>query len=93
MITVIIERHIASGMNSTYETFAKKIIQATVSTQGFISGESLRGVDDPNARYIVVKMKAKDDWLQWQRSKERRELLTMVGPLLSGPEKITLLTH
>lgn len=93
MITVIIERHIAPDMGSTYENFAKKIIQATVSARGFVSGESLSGVDDPNARYIIVKMKSKEDWQHWLRSKERRELVTLVSPLLTIPEKVTLLTH
>ena len=91
MITVIIERHIAPGMGSTYENFAKQIIQATVSAPGFISGESLRGLDDPNARYIIVKMKSKSNWQQWLLSKERRDLITLVSPLLAIPEKITLL--
>ena len=93
MITVIIERHIAPDMSSTYESFAKQIIQATVSAPGFISGESLRGLDDPNARYIVVKMKSKSNWLEWLQSKERRELVALVNPLLTIPEKVTLLTH
>ncbi|RLA47412.1 MAG: antibiotic biosynthesis monooxygenase [Gammaproteobacteria bacterium] len=93
MITVIIERHIAPDMSSTYENFANKIIQATVSARGFISGESLCGVDDPNARYIIVKMKSKEDWQHWLRSKQRRELVTLVSPLLTIPEKVTLLTH
>ena len=92
MITVIIERHIAPGMASTYENFARQIIEATVSAPGFVSGESLRGLDDPNARYIVVKMKNKSNWQQWLLSKQRRELVTLVSPLLTSPEKITLLT-
>lgn len=93
MITIIIERHIAQDMDSTYEGFAKQIIQATVSAPGFISGESLRGLDEPSARYIVVKMKSKQDWQRWLTSKERRELVGMLSALLTMPEKITLLTH
>ncbi len=92
MITVIIERHIAPGMASTYENFARQIIEATVSAPGFISGESLRGLDDPNARYIVVKMKNRSNWQQWLLSKQRRDLVALVSPLLTTPEKITLLT-
>ena len=93
MITVLIERHIAPEMAEIYEDFAKKIIKATVSTPGFISGESLRGLDDINTRYIIVKMKSKEDWLHWLRSRDRRELVGMLNPLLSIPEKITVLTH
>ncbi len=92
MITVIIERHIAPGMTSTYENFAQEIIEATVSAPGFISGESLRGLEDSNARYIIVKMRNQSNWKQWLASKQRRDLVTLVMPLLTSPEKITLLT-
>jgi heme-degrading monooxygenase HmoA len=93
MITVLIERHLAPDMGSTYEGFAKKIIQATVSTPGFISGESLHGVDDPNTRYIIVKMQSESDWRRWFRSRERLDLVGQLGPLLTIPEKIILLRH
>ncbi len=92
MITVIIERHIAPGMTSTYENFAREIIEATVSAPGFISGESLRGLGDSNARYIIVKMRNHSNWQQWLLSKQRRDLVSLVTPLLTSPEKITLLT-
>ena len=91
MITVLIERHIAPGMAITYEDFARKIIQATVTTPGFVSGESLRGLDDSNTRYIIVKMKSKEDWLHWLQSKTRREVVGLLDPLLTTPEKITVL--
>ena len=93
MITVLIERHIAPDMDRTYENFARKVIQDTVLTPGFVSGEAFRGVDDPHTRYIVLKMKSKEDWLRWVHSAERRELVAMVGPLLTVPEKVTLLAH
>ena len=92
MITVIIERHIAPDMGSTYENFAREIIEATVTAPGFISGESLRGLDNPNARYIIVKMRNQSHWQQWLLSKQRRDLVTLVTPLLTSPERITLLT-
>lgn len=92
MITVIIERHIAPDMASTYENFAKQIIEATVSAPGYVSGESLRGLDDPDARYIIVKMNNKSNWQQWLLSQRRQELVTLLCPLLTSPEKITLLT-
>lgn len=92
MITVLIERHIAPDMGSTYESLAKRIIQATVHAPGFISGESLRGVDDPNTRFIIVKMQSKEDWQRWLLSRERRELVAMVSPLLTVPEKVSVLS-
>lgn len=93
MITVLIQRHIAPGMESTYESFARQIIQATVSMPGFISGESLKAIDAPEIRYIIVKMQHVTDWQRWLVSSQRQALVALLAPLLLEPEKISLLTH
>ena len=74
MITVLIERHIVPGMASTYANYATQIIQASVSAPGFISGESLKGIDDSNARYIVIKIRSIQDWKNWFTSPEREKI-------------------
>ncbi|MDF1831346.1 MAG: antibiotic biosynthesis monooxygenase [Porticoccaceae bacterium] len=93
MITVLIERHIAPGMASTYDNFARKMLQATVTAPGFISGESLHGIEDPNVRYILIKMQNRNNWRDWLASPERREVVSLLSPILVLPEKITLLRH
>lgn len=93
MITVLIERHIAPGMASTYENFARKMLQATVTTPGFISGESLKGIADPSVRYILIKMQSSEDWQTWLASAQRREVISLLSSILVLPEKITLLRH
>jgi antibiotic biosynthesis monooxygenase (ABM) superfamily enzyme len=93
MITVLIERHIAPGMASTYDNFARKMLQATVTAPGFISGESLHGIEDPNVRYILIKLQNRENWQHWLASPERREVVSLLRPILILPEKITLLSH
>ena len=93
MITVLIERHIVPGMASTYANYATQIIQASVSAPGFISGESLKGIDDSNARYIVIKIRSIQDWKNWFTSPEREKITSLLSPILALPEKVTLLTH
>ncbi|MBL4781320.1 MAG: antibiotic biosynthesis monooxygenase [Porticoccaceae bacterium] len=93
MITVLIERHIAPGMASTYNNFARKMLKATVSAPGFISGESLHGIEDPNVRYILIKMQSRENWNNWLASSERRDVVSLLSSILVLPEKITLLSH
>ena len=93
MITVLIERHIAPGMATTYDNFARKILQATVTAPGFISGESLKGISDPNVRFIMIKMQSQQDWQAWLTSIQRREVVALLRPILVLPEKVTLLSH
>lgn len=93
MITVLIQRIVAPGMESTYDQYTQSAIQAAVIAPGFISGESLHDIDHPNVRYIIVKMRSAQDWLNWQHSEERDEAIKMIVPLLMEPEQITLLSH
>ncbi len=85
MITVLIERHIAPGMASTYNNFARKML--------FISGESLHGIEDQYVRYILIKMQSRENWQDWLASPQRREVVSLLASILVLPEKITLLNH
>ena len=49
---------------------------------GYVSGETLRSLDDPEDYMVVSKWKSVDDWNKWLQSKERRELQGRVDSLI-----------
>ena len=49
---------------------------------GFISGETLRSLDDPENYMVVSKWETADDWQKWLQSKERRDLQGQVDSLI-----------
>ena len=49
---------------------------------GYISGETLRSLDDPEDYMVVSKWKTVDDWNKWLQSKERRDLQGRVDSLI-----------
>ncbi|MFD2230492.1 antibiotic biosynthesis monooxygenase family protein [Alkalimarinus sediminis] len=91
MIRVIIERHIAETLETTYEQAAKNTLQEAVSADGFISGESLRNANDPNHRLILSNWRSVQDWHRWFASEERKEMMNVLNPMLETEEKITIL--
>ncbi|WP_250658015.1 antibiotic biosynthesis monooxygenase family protein [Alkalimarinus coralli] len=91
MIRVIIERHIAHTLETTYELVAKRTLQKAVSADGFISGESLRNADDPNHRLILSNWRSVQDWYRWFQSEERKEMMNELNPILETEEKVTIL--
>ena len=46
MLAVLIKRILAPGMESTYEEFSRKIIQAAVPAKGFISSKAFKDIND-----------------------------------------------
>lgn len=91
MIRVIIERTIAESMESTYEQLAKGTLQQAVTADGFISGESLRDIENPRHRVILCKWRSQADWDRWFSSAERKDMMAQLSLVLEGAEKITLL--
>lgn len=91
MIRVIIERHIAHTLETTYEQAAKNTLQQAVSADGFISGESLRNANDPNHRLILSNWRSIQDWHRWFLSEERKEMMNILNPILETEEKVTIL--
>ena len=49
---------------------------------GYISGETLRSLDDPEDFLVFSKWETADDWKKWLQSKERRDLQGRVDSLI-----------
>ena len=49
---------------------------------GYISGETLRSLDDPEDYMVVSHWESVDDWKNWLQSKERRDLQGRVDSLI-----------
>ena len=92
MLAVLIKRVLASEMETTYEEFSRKIIQAAVPAKGFISSESFKDFNDSKIRYTLIQMESLVDWKVWYQSDERQKALRQIEPLLREPEDISILT-
>ena len=49
---------------------------------GYISGETLRSLDDPEDYMVVSQWETADDWKKWLQSEERRDLQGRVDSLI-----------
>jgi heme-degrading monooxygenase HmoA len=49
---------------------------------GYISGETLRSLDNPEEYLVVSKWETVEEWQQWFHSKERRDLQGQVDSLI-----------
>ena len=93
MIRVLIERHIADDLSELYEKAARATLTEAMQAHGFISGEALRNIQDPNHRVILATFRSVQDWQRWARSPERQEPMATINPMLITEEKITLFEH
>ena len=49
---------------------------------GYISGETLRSLDNPEDYLVFSKWETADDWKKWLHSKERRDIQGEVDSLI-----------
>jgi heme-degrading monooxygenase HmoA len=49
---------------------------------GYISGETLRSLDDPEDFMVISEWETADDWKKWSQSKERRDIQHRVDSLI-----------
>ncbi len=93
MIRVMIERQIAEDLGVHYDHLSRELLQRAMHSHGFISGEVLHDMDDPNHRLVMATYRTISDWQKWYASPERREMMETLGPLLEREEKITVYEH
>jgi len=91
MIRVLIERHIAEGLEQPYAQAVTGMLQAIVRAPGYLSGESLRDIQQPLRHYILSSWQSETAWQRWLQSAERQGALQAIRPFLADAERITML--
>lgn len=93
MIHVLIERHIAEDLETTYEATAKRTLHLAYEAPGFINGETFSDLHDTRRRFVMSKWRSARDWYNWLHSEARRNMMNELQPLLRDHEKVTLLEN
>jgi heme-degrading monooxygenase HmoA len=53
--------------------------------KGYISGETLRSMDDPAVYLVISTWNTLDDWKRWESDKERQDIQNEIDGLLRSP--------
>lgn len=59
-----------------------KLRTRAVKQPGYISGETLRSIEDPEDFLVISKWETAEDWKKWLNSKERRDIQGRVDSLI-----------
>jgi heme-degrading monooxygenase HmoA len=86
MIRVLIERKVAESMESAFHKGLREARQSAVGFPGYISGETLRDVDNSSHHVIISTWRSVNDWNRWLASDERMQVEAAIGPCLDEPE-------
>ena len=92
MVRILIERHCRPNKEMELENLLIDLRAQAMRQHGYISGETIRNVDDPLHWVTISTWTDADLWTVWETSHERREIASKIESLCVRPEKITIFT-
>jgi heme-degrading monooxygenase HmoA len=84
-IRVLIERRIVPENQPVLSSLLMRLRGKAMQARGYISGETLRSLQDPNEYLVISTWNSLDDWKRWEAEKERQEIQSQIDSLLRAP--------
>jgi heme oxygenase (mycobilin-producing) len=93
MIKVLLERTI-KGKNVGEIVRLLRMLRVKAMLQpGYISGETLHAVDDPNSYLVISTWENLKDWQAWLNNPERREIQAELDKIQEVPMTVRIFTY
>jgi heme oxygenase (mycobilin-producing) len=93
MVKVLLERTIKGKDVGNIVRLLRQIRVMAMQQPGYISGETLHSVDDPNHYLVVSTWESLEHWQAWFNNKERKKLQAEIDEYLESPTIMRLFTY
>jgi len=84
-IRVLIERRIVPENETALNNLLMKLRSKALLAKGYISGETLRSIDDPQEYLVISTWNSLQDWKRWEADQERQNIQSQIDGLLRAP--------
>jgi heme-degrading monooxygenase HmoA len=81
-IKIIIRRKVPKGKEAKLLPLLLDLRSKAINQPGYVSGETLRNVNEPEDYVVISTWKTVDDWKTWETNRERGEILAKIEALL-----------
>jgi heme-degrading monooxygenase HmoA len=92
-VRVIIDRKVKRGKAAELSKLLRELRSKAMPAKGYISGETLRSLEDPQNYVVITTWQSADDWKTWERNRERKEIQTKIEKLMSRPTKARIYVY
>ena len=90
MVKVLLERTIKGKHVSTIVRLLRQIRVLAMQQPGYISGETLHAVHDPNHYLVISTWENLRDWKGWEKDPQRQDIVNNIEALLSSPSRVSV---
>ena len=81
-VKIIIKRTVPENKIKDLMPLLKRLRILANNQPGYISGETLKGIDNPDNYMVISTWRSLDDWKKWSLSKERTKVQKNIDSLL-----------
>lgn len=93
MVKVLLERTIKGKHVSKIVRLLRQIRVLAMQQPGYISGETLHAIDDPNHYLVISTWESLDHWQAWFNNEERQKLHAEIDKHLDSVTIMRLFTY
>jgi len=76
-VKIIIERKVKKGKVPDFLKLLEELRRKTIRAKGYVSGETLQASDNSHNLIVVSTWHGIDEWKNWERNPERKEILRL----------------
>ncbi len=81
-VKIMIKRKVTKGKEPELLPLLLELRALATSQPGYISGETLRNVENPEEFLVISTWKSVEDWKRWAQSEQRSKIQEKVDALL-----------
>ena len=83
-VKVLIKRKISQDQAKALIPLVRKMRASAATQAGYITGETLRSLDNPEEFLVISTWQSSDDWKNWLKSEDRNKVQDQIDDLLGG---------
>jgi len=83
-VKVLIKRSVSQDQAKALIPLVRQMRASAATQAGYITGETLRSLDNPEEFLIISTWQSSDDWKKWLQSQERNKIQDKIDDLLGG---------
>ena len=81
-VKIIIRRKVPKSKEAQLLPLLLELRSKAITQSGYISGETLRNVNEPEEYVVISTWKSVEDWKTWEGNKGRREIQNKIDAVL-----------
>jgi heme-degrading monooxygenase HmoA len=83
-VKVLIKRRVTEDQAREMIPFFRQMRVQANNQPGYISGETLRSLDNPDEFLVISTWESSEDWKNWMESADRKAVQDKIDALLGG---------